>query len=52
MIDCAQTGVIKLEFYEGVEQFIGVACQTQTFVDKGKFIIYLTLENTNQIGEW
>ena len=28
--------VIKLEFYVGVEEFIGVACQSQPFLSEGK----------------
>ena len=27
---------IKLEFYVGVEEFIGVACQSQPFLSEGK----------------
>ena len=36
MISCIEIRGIKLEFYNGFEQFISVACQTQQFIGEGK----------------
>ena len=35
MIDCTQVGRIKLEFYEGVEEFITACVQIEQFTHEG-----------------